>query len=1077
MTNSTYFSIRDHTFDDSINQYTTPSYNDVTNIEVTLNGTVLTTPTDYSIGGTTLTFTSSLMSSASDGDAIRIRRKTNPQTRSVNFEDGSVLKADTLDLDSNELFYMAQEAKDAAESAVADYNARYYGSLKVAPTSPAPSIGDLWYDTTNNVMKVYASAGWQQSTSAVGVTHTERVVYTVGTASGNYAGSSTSTFPVTYDSGYVDVYLNGVKQVLGSDFTASDGANIVLTPAASSGDLLDIVAYGETSLESELRDDVNGKLDKAGGTLTGNLNLGSTKKINIGDNNDLQLYHNGTSSFIHEVGDGFLGILGADIVIANSDASKNYLAATDNASLSLYYDGSPKLNTTSDGIGVTGTISATGYNDSNWNTAYGWGDHAQAGYLTSYTETDPVFSAHAASGVTTTKISNWDSAYNDKIASATFNTSDGVLTLNQQDGGSVTVDLDGRYGVSSGISLADNQKATFGASDDLEIYHDSSDNHSYIAETNESGSLFIKGTHIYLQNSTGQDALNLINGNAYIKSGGNTKLETTSTGIDVTGDITLSNTLHLTNASTSSFMQVSSNILQLGTSSADPVAFYSGNSERMRIGATGDITQTGGDYIYSGGINWDLKHTGAGQNIAFSTTPTGGSATERLRIKSDGNVGINDTNPARKLTVQGGSGDNLPVRVVGGSGTTKAHMEFQDASTTADYKVTLGSEGDEMTFQAGGEEKMRIDASGNVGIGTSNPDRDLKVQNTSSNPVVAVTSSTTGSAYLGLGDTDNSLVSFIRQDNNSGNMTHSAETQMIFNASGSERMRIDASGNLLVGTTDASVYNNNSNSTVDNGFNVSSTGQFYGAKSGASVGILNRTSSDGSILEFRKSGAIVGSIGVSSSDNLTVGSSASGHAGFELGNQYLPLNGGSASDGELDLGSSSRRFKDLYLSGTVTADKVDLGINSVIANTGYTTPSITMKSWSNTSTAPTTHISFTLPDGTQKGKITSHAYSTTYSTSSDYRLKEDIQDVPNATSRTLALNPCNFQWIGTSERVDGFLAHEVAGVVPEAVVGEKDAVDADGNPDYQSIDQSKLVPLLVKTIQELEARIATLENK
>ena len=74
------------------------------------------------------------------------------------------------------------------------------------------------------------------------------------------------------------------------------------------------------------------------------------------------------------------------------------------------------------------------------------------------------------------------------------------------------------------------------------------------------------------------------------------------------------------------------------------------------------------------------------------------------------------------------------------------------------------------------------------------------------------------------------------------------------------------------------------------------------------------------------------------------------------------------------------------------------------------------------------------------------------------------------------MNPCNFQWIGTSERVDGFLAHELADIVPEAVVGEKDAVDENGNPDYQGIDQSKLVPLLVKTIQELEARIATLEN-
>ncbi len=79
-------------------------------------------------------------------------------------------------------------------------------------------------------------------------------------------------------------------------------------------------------------------------------------------------------------------------------------------------------------------------------------------------------------------------------------------------------------------------------------------------------------------------------------------------------------------------------------------------------------------------------------------------------VMSAGNVGIGTSSPARKLTVQGGSGDNLPARIIGGSGTTKSHIEFQDASTTADYKVTLGSIGDGMSFQAGGSEAMRIDS-------------------------------------------------------------------------------------------------------------------------------------------------------------------------------------------------------------------------------------------------------------------------------------------------------------------------------------------------------------------------------
>jgi hypothetical protein len=125
---------------------------------------------------------------------------------------------------------------------------------------------------------------------------------------------------------------------------------------------------------------------------------------------------------------------------------------------------------------------------------------------------------------------------------------------------------------------------------------------------------------------------------------------------------------------------------------------------------------------------------------------------------------------------------------------------------------------------------------------------------------------------------------------------------------------------------------------------------------------------------------------------------------------------------------------------------------------------------------------------------------TNYVTSSDYRLKEDDQPMTGATERVKALRPINFAWKVNGSRVDGFFAHEVQEIVPEAITGTKDAMqdeeyevtpavlDDDGNvvteavmgtrsvPDYQGIDQSKLVPLLVKTIQELEARITTLEN-
>jgi hypothetical protein len=111
-----------------------------------------------------------------------------------------------------------------------------------------------------------------------------------------------------------------------------------------------------------------------------------------------------------------------------------------------------------------------------------------------------------------------------------------------------------------------------------------------------------------------------------------------------------------------------------------------------------------------------------------------------------------------------------------------------------------------------------------------------------------------------------------------------------------------------------------------------------------------------------------------------------------------------------------------------------------------------------------------------KGSIVVTSTATTYVTSSDYRLKENVAPIENAVARIDNLNPVRFNFISDpSYTVDGFLAHEVTPVVPEAITGEKDAVDEEGNPVYQGIDQSKLVPLLVAAVQELSARVAALE--
>ena len=117
------------------------------------------------------------------------------------------------------------------------------------------------------------------------------------------------------------------------------------------------------------------------------------------------------------------------------------------------------------------------------------------------------------------------------------------------------------------------------------------------------------------------------------------------------------------------------------------------------------------------------------------------------------------------------------------------------------------------------------------------------------------------------------------------------------------------------------------------------------------------------------------------------------------------------------------------------------------------------------------------PNG-QVGGIVVNGSATAFNTSSDYRLKENVTGITDGITRVKQLNPSRFNFIANANiTVDGFLAHEAATVVPEAVTGTKDAVDADGNPEYQGIDQSKLVPLLTAALQEAITKIETLEAK
>jgi len=273
-----------------------------------------------------------------------------------------------------------------------------------------------------------------------------------------------------------------------------------------------------------------------------------------------------------------------------------------------------------------------------------------------------------------------------------------------------------------------------------------------------------------------------------------------------------------------------------------------------------------------------------------------------------------------------------------------------------------------------------IVASGSVGIGTPSGTQPsyfnsfLNVQNnasTSDHASVTITSGSGGYAGLHFGDSDNGRIGQVAYNN--------ADNALIFTANNSERMRINSSGNLLIGRT---------NTDSNTGGHFITTDYAFFEDNGAPL-FLNRFSSDGSIVIFRKQNSNVGDISVTSSG-------------------------------------------------------------------------------------------------------------TAFNTSSDYRLKENVTYDWDATTRLKQLKPARFNFIvDANTTVDGFLAHEVSSIIPEAISGTKDAVevwkdgeelpdgvsagdnklDDDGNtiPVMQGIDQSKIVPLLVKTIIELEARITALE--
>ena len=264
-----------------------------------------------------------------------------------------------------------------------------------------------------------------------------------------------------------------------------------------------------------------------------------------------------------------------------------------------------------------------------------------------------------------------------------------------------------------------------------------------------------------------------------------------------------------------------------------------------------------------------------------------------------------------------------------------------------------------------------------------------------------------------------------------------------------QAMTLDASGNLGVGTTSPTVVSNYKSVTVNG-----TTGGLVDLASNGTVGLrlqCDTTYPGGALFTLTNQPMILGTNGterarIDSSGNLLVGDTTTIGTG-----------------GKFQVKSSTDTSLFKCTSSTTYA--------AIVSNVENTAARL---------------MAFQYGSGgspTNVGTITTNGTGVTYGTSSDYRLKENIVPMTGALDKVAQLKPVTYKWKINGSDGQGFIAHELAEVVPDAVQGEKDAIDADGNPTYQGIDTSYLVATLTAAIQEqsslitqLTARITALES-
>jgi hypothetical protein len=482
---------------------------------------------------------------------------------------------------------------------------------------------------------------------------------------------------------------------------------------------------------------------------------------------------------------------------------------------------------------------------------------------------------------------------------------------------------------------------------------------------------------------------------------------------------------------------------------------------------------TGGSYAGMGGISVYKENTtdgDFGSALGLFTRPTAGSVTKVATFSSSGNLGLGVTPSA--WTAYKGIQINTVSSLVGSSGSTDLGMNWYYASgdkylTTGPasrltqyngafqwYNAPSGTAGNAITFT----QAMTLDTSGNLGVGTSSPAYTLDVQKALGS--ISVTSTTgTNYAKLQVNNTGGSYQFGI--DNSAGTnfgsgvaysrviWNDSATAPTIVYTSSTERMRIASDGSVGIGTS-SPAYKLHVANTVAATAAVQDVAYFSADSTGSTTSAFGARL----LLATENANGNMWPAGIAAL-NSSAGSNLS-----ELG--FYTATAGPTLTERMRIDSSGR-----LLLGSSTVD-ANLGTKGFQITSNETCQIIQCTD------ATGQAVRFYSSTSTQAGYITVNGAAASYNSASDYRLKENVIPLVGALAVVNGLRPVKYTWKVDGNAGEGFIAHELQESIPLAVQGTKDQLDSKGNISPQGIDQSKIVPYLVKAIQEQQALITSL---